>query len=119
MASGWSSWKAFTLGFGAAIASPGLSEAHSATDPTLEPRAGHVIIKVEGDRMLFSELGSEFQELVIDDGATSTRLRNLLNALRPEGGAVVVPVGPTIVADGGATGHWSARKPRQGSQSGD
>src|SRR5687768_9243663 len=61
-----------------------------------------VLIRTEGYQIYVSERGAPFRELVLDDTPEARHLRKLLLEAGAENGPIAVPIGPLIVANGGA-----------------
>ena len=106
-------WSAFLLSLGAMFG--GSARADARADPADRPAADHrdirngqVLVRVEGDRIFFSERGGPFQELPIADAADAASLKSLLDADavgRDEQASVALEVGRAVVADGGSGWH--------------
>lgn len=116
-----SKWSSLLAGLGA-LAGGGLdANANTGNAPVHEPRVqdSHraeksVRLRFENGRIFLSEHGGSFQEILLDDTPEAAHLRQLLIGVLPLGGDLAVPVGPSIVAEGGASGNWSRPKPGRG-----
>jgi hypothetical protein len=103
-------WSALAAGLGALVG----------TGIGADAAAPHEVrVLVADNKVYLSEHGGAFQELALGETPESAKFCRLLNQLVPAGGVFTLPVGPTIVAEGGASGKWSPPKsetqaPRQG-----
>jgi hypothetical protein len=121
-------WGALMLGFGVLIG--GNARADQPKPPELTPdlsgqspsRSDEVALRLDGEKIYFSQRGGPFEELRLGDTPEAVRLRNLLRNAGGVGQSVSVPIGSTIVAGGGggASGwDWKSKKKRPpGSESG-
>ena len=67
-----------------------------------------VRLRIDGERLLLSERGGPFEEL---DISALPDLTEMIRASMPASGVLEVPVGPEIIASGGASGGWSEPPP--------
>jgi hypothetical protein len=112
-----SKWGALAAGLGAFVGA-GAQANVLAPDPLSkegpvlagENASGEVRIRIDGERLYLSERGREFEELVLGDTPEAEGLRRLVKELLPAGGVLAVPVGPSVVAEGGAHGPWTRPK---------
>jgi hypothetical protein len=65
--------------------------------------AGAVSLYLDSGRILMSENGGPFREIRLGENEDADRLRALLISA---GASAVVPVAPTVVADGGQSPSW-------------
>jgi len=79
---------------------------------------GEVRIRIDDQKIYLSERGGEFEELVLGDTPEAEGLRRLVRELLPTGDVLAVPVGPSVVAEGGAHGPWSQPKPESNGKKG-
>jgi hypothetical protein len=63
-------------------------------------------------RIFVSERGAAFEELELDGGPEAEALRRMIERIAPEDGVLTVPIGPEIIARGGASGGWSEPQPQ-------
>jgi hypothetical protein len=106
-------WGAVLLSGGALI-----SGARADTKPQPPSRsdfgAHEVAVKVDGENILISQDGSNFEELRLGDTPEALHLRKLLRDEGFDGLAVTIPVGSMIVASGGASGKgWGWKSSQQ------
>jgi hypothetical protein len=76
-----------------------------------------VLVKTDGDRIFVSQ-GAGFQELQLGSTPEAAHLRGLLRDAARAGEAVVVPVDPFIVANGGGGADGTKPKSSAASSSG-
>lgn len=69
--------------------------------------AGQVLVKMDGENILISQDGRNFEELRLGETHEASHLRELLRSQASEGRTIAVPVGSMIVASGGASGSGS------------
>src|SRR5215216_3145937 len=99
-----SKWATLVLGIATAATAHDASAARvqeTVQDVACEarvPKDGHVIIKLVCDRIFIREVGSDFEEFLLNDSSDAARLRKLLGTVLPEGGTLAVPIGSSIVA---------------------
>jgi hypothetical protein len=105
-------WGALLLGGGALISS---AQADVKQQPPNQSDLGahEVVLKVDGDTILISQDGSNFETLRLGDTPEALHLRKLLRDEASDGQSITVPVGSMIVASGGASGRGSGWKPAQ------
>ncbi len=80
------------------------------------PAFGEIKLRFDDNKIYLSEQRRPFEELDLGDTLEAKRVRALLNKLLPEGGTVTIPLGPSVVADGGAMGSWSRPQPPKGTR---
>jgi hypothetical protein len=99
-------WSWFVIGAGATMAvgqaQARLTDTHAQAGAVLE---ANVELRLEGDLVLISEQGGAFRPLPAQNCADAELLRALLRAQAPDGKAVRVRLGPSIVADGASGWH--------------
>lgn len=78
---------------------------------------GQILVKTDGDRIFVSQ-GTGFREIQLGEGLEAAHLRALLRDATRAGEAVVVPVDPFIVANGGGGGDGAKPKSSAASSSG-
>lgn len=66
-----------------------------------------VCLHICDGKIFISELGGLFEEITLCEGPESATLRKLIQSLAPQNGVLAVPIGPEIIARGGASGGWS------------
>jgi hypothetical protein len=112
---GLSKWVAFILGCGALFA--GETQANKPqTQPigTVGPanvlglKSDEVLVRMDGERIYVSQDGSKFKELSLADAPGTAYLKELLRDANAADGQITVRLGPTIVANGGAS-HSGAK----------
>ncbi len=116
-------WGALMLGFGVLIG--GNARADQAKSPELRPdlsgQSDEVALRLDGEKIYFSQGGGVFEELRLGDTLEAVYLRKLLRDAAGIGQPVSVPIGSTIVAGGGGgTSGWgwkSKQKTRPSSES--
>jgi hypothetical protein len=86
---------ALALGFGTLFAGGAQAAA-----PALG--LGEVVVRTEGDRIFVSQGGSIFEELSLRDTPEAAYLRKLLGEAGAAAGAVTLPAGSFVVANGGS-----------------
>ena len=86
---------------------------HSAT-----PAFGEIKLRLFNNKIYISDQQKAFQELDLGNTPEAKRVRALLNKLLPDGGTVTLPLGPSVVADGGAMGTWSRPQRPKGTRRG-
>ncbi|MBV8961951.1 MAG: hypothetical protein JOY67_14185 [Hyphomicrobiales bacterium] len=74
-----------------------------------------VSLRVENDRILMSENGGPFEEILLGQNQDADRLRALL---ADAGTSPAVQVAPTVVADGGQSPSWPKQDDSTPSSSG-
>ena len=109
-------WGALMLGFGVLIG--GNARADQPKSPELMPdlsgqsssRSDEVALRLDGEKILFSQRGGAFEELRLGDTPEAAHLRKLLWDAGGEARSVSVPVGSMIVAGGGGgASGWSSK----------
>lgn len=116
-----SKWGPLLAGLGALAGSGSGANAHAGNLPARAPHvqddqgvAETVRLRLEDGRIFLSEHGGSFEEVFLDVTPKAAHLRHLLIEILPTGGELVVPVGPSIVAEGGASGNWGRSKSGRG-----
>ncbi len=114
---------AFAAGLGAFLAAGGQAEAavggttgDAVVRLQAERVAASVQLRLEDDRFFVSEQGGSFEEIKLDDSPAADALRRKVREMLPAGGSIAVPVGPDIIARGGASGGWSVSPSGSGSK---
>ena len=112
-------WGALMLGVGA-IVPTGDGRARSPEFALPEPisanqlhsgRFDDVLMRIEGDKIYVSQRGGVFEELSMGDTPYAAHLRSLFRDAAIVDGIVSVPVGSTVVANGG--GYIDGVRPKQ------
>ena len=107
------SWVALLLSGGALVSS---ARADVNPQPPSRPdfRSHEVVVKIDGENILLSQDGKNFEELRVGDTREALHLRRLLRDEASDGRSITIPVGSMIVASGGASGKgwgWKSRQP--------
>ena len=74
-------------------------------DKPIRSGTDEVVVKIDGDNILISQDGRNFEELRLGDMREALHLRKLLRDEVSDGRSITVPVGSMIVASGGASGR--------------
>ena len=101
-------WGALLLGSGALV---GGAQADVRPESSSQSDLGthEVVVKIDGDKILISQDGRNFEELRLGDTCEALHLRMLLRDEVSDGRSITVPVGSMIVASGGASGRgWKS-----------
>ena len=106
--------------WGALLLSGGVLVSGARADVKLQPpsrsdfEAHEVVVKIDGENIFISQDGRNFEELRLGDTREALHLRKLLRDEVSEGRSVTIPVGPMIVASGGASGKgWGWKSAQQ------
>ena len=75
---------------------------------TQDQAASELLVKMDGERVLISERGAAFREVLLGSDAEATSLRKLLLEAGAAQRAVTVPTGSFVVANGGGQGPGPA-----------
>lgn len=105
-------WGALLLGGGALISSA-QADVKQQSPSRSDLGAHEVVLKIDGDNILISRDGSNFEMLRLGDTLEASHLRKLLRDEASDGRSITVPVGAMIVASGGASGRGSGWKAAQ------
>jgi len=112
-------WGAVALGFGALFAGDARGNNSVSLSPSsdrgsskpLGSNVDEVVIRTDGDKVYLSQGASGFEELLLGDTPDATFLRRLLRDAGATQGPLSIPVGSTIVANGG--GRSDGARPEQ------
>ena len=105
-------WGALLLGSGALVGSAQADVGPGS--PGQSDLGTHVVLKIDGDKILISQDGRNFEELRLGDTREALHLRSLLRDEVSDGRSITVPVGSMIVASGGASGRgWGWKSGQQ------
>ena len=95
---------ALLFGLGALSAAGAGSAARPAADAQRQP--GDLVVRCDGDRIVFSENGGDFRLLTLADTPEARRLAALLRGLETHPGGTRVPA-TVLAGNGGAGFYWS------------
>jgi len=110
-----SKWVAFILGCGALFA--GETQANKSQNQpvgamgpsnSLGRNADEVLVRLEGEKIYISQYGGTFRELSLADAPETTYFKELLRDANTA--EIAVPLGPTIVANGGSAANGAKAK---------
>ncbi len=106
-------WGALLLSGGALVGSAQADVRPQSTSQS-DPGTHEVVVKIDGDNILISQDGRNFEELRLGDTREALHLRKLLRDEVSDGRSITVPVGSMIVASGGASGRgWGWKSAQQ------